>query len=124
MALGFRGFPGVQGGVEVHAENIYRRLASRGCDVEIVMRSPSVPEDIATRLPGISVKRLWAPARTGIEALVHTFLGTLYAALKRPDVLHIHAIGPALMTPLARLFGVRVVITHHSLNYEHEKWGR
>ena len=52
------------------------------------------------------------------------FLGVVRAAFSRPDVLHIHAIGPAIFTPLARAFGLRVVVTYHSLNYEHKKWGR
>jgi glycosyltransferase involved in cell wall biosynthesis len=47
----------------------------------------------------------------------------IYAALARPDILHIHAIGPALVTPLARLLGLRVVVTHHGADYEREKWG-
>jgi len=54
---------------------------------------------------------------------VHTLLGVLYAAVKRPDVLHLHAVGPALLAPLARLFGLRVVVTHHCADYEREKWG-
>jgi glycosyltransferase involved in cell wall biosynthesis len=49
----------------------------------------------------------------------------LYAGLiQRPDVLHIQAIGPAIMTPLARLLGLRVVVTHHGPDYDRQKWGR
>jgi len=40
----------------------------------------------------------------------------------RPDVLHIHAVGPALLTPLARLLGLRVIVTHHGPDYDREKW--
>ena len=45
---------------------------------------------------------MWSPRLKGIEALVHTFLGVLRATITRPDILHIHSIGPALFTPLAR----------------------
>jgi glycosyltransferase involved in cell wall biosynthesis len=41
----------------------------------------------------------------------------------RPDVLHIHAIGPAIVTPLARLLGLRVVVTNHGPDYDRDKWG-
>ncbi len=58
----------------------------------------------------------------GLEALVHTFLGVLYAAIRRPDVVHIHAVGPWLFVPLAKLFGLKVVITHHGQDYLREKW--
>jgi glycosyltransferase involved in cell wall biosynthesis len=68
--------------------------------------------------------RVWAPQSKGLEAIVHTFLGVLYAGLvRRPDILHIQAIGPALMTPLARLLGLRVVVTHHGPDYDRQKWG-
>jgi glycosyltransferase involved in cell wall biosynthesis len=70
----------------------------------------------------VRLKRLWSPKGGALETLVHTFLGTLYAGLVRPDVLHIHAVGPALFTPLARLFGLRVVVTHHGPDYDREKW--
>ena len=50
-------------------------------------------------------------------------LGVLRSAWTRPDILHIHSVGPALFTPLARAFGLRVVVTHHLANYENKKWG-
>jgi glycosyltransferase involved in cell wall biosynthesis len=47
----------------------------------------------------------------------------MYAGVKRPDILHIHAIGPAVVTPLARLIGLKVVVTHHGPDYDRDKWG-
>jgi len=122
MVVGIRGLPGVQGGVETHAEELYPRLAALGCDVEVLTRSPFTPRG-CDRFGDIRLTRLWAPSTTGIEAFVHTLIGVLYAGWRRPDVLHIHAIGPALMTPLARLLGLRVVFTHHGPDYDREKWG-
>jgi len=122
MVLGVRGMPNVQGGVETHAEQLYERLATLGCDVEVLVRTPFVPPG-QQAFGSIRIRRLWAPRKAGFEALVHSVIGVLYAGLKRPDVLHIHSIGPAIVTPLARLFGLKVVVTYHSQNYEHEKWG-
>ncbi len=68
------------------------------------------------------LKRLWSPNGGSLETFVHTLLGTLYAGMVRPDLLHIHAIGPAMLTPLARLLGLRVVVTHHGPDYDREKW--
>lgn len=124
MALGLRGFPRVQGGVETHAQHLYTQLAKQGCRVEVIARSPYLPRDVGAEWQGIILRRLWSPRIKGLEALVHTFIGVLYAALRRPDVLHIHAIGPALLAPLARLCGLRVVVTHHGADYERQKWGR
>lgn len=122
--LGMRGFPNVQGGVEKHAESLACALAELGCDVEAIMRSPYVANGHAARWRNIRIARLWAPRITGLEAFAHTFLGVVRAGFSRPDILHIHAIGPAFFTALARAFGLRVVVTCHSRNYEHKKWGR
>jgi glycosyltransferase involved in cell wall biosynthesis len=121
--LGIRGFPNVQGGVETHAQNLSLRLAELGCDVEVIVRSPYIPRTSRRAFGGITLVRLWSPRIKGVEALLHTFLGVLRAAWTRPDILHIHAVGPALFTPLARALGLRVVVTHHLPNYENEKWG-
>lgn len=122
MVLGLRGFPGVQGGVETHAEHLYQRLSTLGCEVEVLVRAPYWQAAAAQALPAIRFQPLWSPTRSGLEALAHSLLGVTYAALHRPDVLHIHAIGPALVTPLARLLGLRVVVTHHGPDYDREKW--
>jgi len=37
--------------------------------------------------------------------------------------LHIHAVGPSLFTPFARMLGLKVVMTHHGPDYERDKWG-
>ena len=123
VALGLRGFPDVEGGIERHAEHLYPRLAEFGFSITVVVRSPYVQE-VPKEYEGIRFKRLWSPQGGAFETLIHTFLGTLYAGLVRPDLLHLHAVGPALFTPLARLFGLRVVVTHHGPDYEREKWGK
>jgi glycosyltransferase involved in cell wall biosynthesis len=122
MVLGIRGIPSVQGGVETHAEQLYERLAQLGCDVEVLVRTPFVPANYRS-FGSIRLRRIWAPRSSGYEALVHSLLGVLYAGIVRPDLLHIHAIGPSIVTPIARLLGLRVVVTHHGPDYERDKWG-
>lgn len=124
MMLGLRGFPNVQGGVETHAEHLCPRLAGMGCEVTVLVRAPYQPKETGREWQGVKFVSLWAPKSKGLEAIVHTFLGTLYAAVKRPDILHIQAIGPAIMTLPARLLGLRVVVTHHGPDYDRQKWGR
>ena len=123
MMLGLRGFPRVQGGVENHVENLSQELIALGCKVTAVVRSRYQQKEARTRWNGIAVRGIWSPPSSHLEAIVHTFLGILYAATVRPDILHIHAIGPALMTPLARTLGLRVVVTHHGEDYNRQKWG-
>ena len=120
--LGIRGFPDVQGGVEKHAEKLSCALVELGCQVEAIVRSGYVARTRPASWRNITFARIWAPRKSGLEAFVHTFLGVLRAGFDRPDILHIHAIGPALFTPLARALGLRVVVTHHVRNYENDKW--
>ncbi len=122
--LGLRGFPNVQGGVERHAEHLSRCLVELGCEVEAMVRSPYMTDASLQSWQGVKLHSIWSPRVKGVEALVHTFFGVLRAAWTRPDILHIHCIGPALFVPLARALGLRVVVTHHVLNYENEKWGK
>ena len=123
MTLGLRGFPGVQGGVETHAENLYPLITSYGCEVEAIVRARYMRDHMGM-WRDISYVKLWSPRSPRLEAVVHSLLGVLVAAYKRPDILHIHAVGPALVTPLARLLGLKVVITHHGPDYKREKWGK
>jgi len=122
MALGLRGLPNVPGGVEVHASELYPRLQALGAKVTVLGRRSYRPQGAPTQWRGVDIR--WLPSfRTqGVEALMHTLLGVLYAAVRRPDVLHIHAVGPWLWTPLAKLLGLKVVVTHHGQDYLREKW--
>jgi glycosyltransferase involved in cell wall biosynthesis len=122
--LGTRGFPNVQGGVEKHCEELYPRLVKLGCDVTVFARTPYIVRE--KRIPewkGIKFIYLWCPQTKSLEAITHTALGILKARTMSPDILHIHAIGPSLLAPLARAFGLNVIMTHHGPDYEREKWG-
>jgi glycosyltransferase involved in cell wall biosynthesis len=121
--LGIRGFPNIQGGAENHAQYLSAGLIELGCHVEVIVRSPYVAKDSVRTFARVKLVRLWSPRIKGVEALVHTFCGVMRCSLTRPDILHIHSVGPALFTPLARAFGLTVVVTHHLANWESHKWG-
>ncbi len=123
VVVGTRGIPNIQGGVETHCEELYPRLVAMGHDVTIVRRSCYVtPENKSTDYKGVRLKDIYAPRKKSIEAIIHTFLAIIYARWVGADVLHIHAIGPAILTPFARLLGLRVVMTHHGPDYDRQKW--
>lgn len=123
MLLGLRGFPDVQGGVETHVQNLAPLLAERGVVVEAIVRSPYMRATAAQQWHGVRYRRIWCPRSKSFEALVHSLLGVMYAGFRRPDILHIHAIGPSLVAPIGRLFGLKVVVTHHGPDYDRQRWG-
>lgn len=121
--IGLRGFPGIQGGVENHCENIIPRL---GDDFHCVVyqRKPYVNRDVRADYKNIEYVNLPSTRLKGVEAFFHTFIASLHIIFHRnADVVNIHNIGPGLFTPLLKIFGYKVVITYHSPNYEHAKWG-
>ena len=119
--IGTRGFPHIQGGVEKHCEALYPLLA---VDNEIIVfrRMPYVT-DKASSYHNIKFIDLPSTTIKGFEAVLHSFLATVYSVFIRPDAVHIHNIGPAMFAPILKLFRIKVVLTYHSPNYEHEKWG-
>ncbi len=125
LVIGTRGIPDILGGVETHCEELFPRIAAMGHDVTIIRRTPYVTDNnrIAS-YKGVSLVDVPAPRKKSIEAIVHTFRAILKARSLRPDVLHVHAIGPALLIPLARLLGMKVVMTNHGPDYDRQKWGR
>ena len=124
MVLGLRGFPGVQGGIETHVEHLAPALVMLGCSVVVIVRSRYMRDTSLTQWRGVRFLRVWSPKSRRLETIVHSILGIFVAAVRRPDILHIHGVGPALTVPMARLAGLRVVVTHHGADYEREKWGR
>lgn len=124
VVIGTRGIPRIQGGVETHCEELYPRLARLGCDVTVVRRSCYVTDDNReATFQGVQLKDIYAPRKKSIEAIVHTFLGVLYARKVGADVVHCHAVGPSIVVPFARLLGLKVVMTHHGPDYDRRKWG-
>lgn len=125
VVTGTRGIPGIQGGVETHCEELFPRIAAMGHDVTVIRRSCYVTEsNRITEYKGVRLLDVYAPRKKSLEAIVHTFLAVIKARRLGADILHIHAIGPSIMSPFARLLGMKVVITHHGPDYDRGKWGR
>ena len=125
VVIGTRGIPDIPGGVETHCQELYPRLVDMGHDVTVMRRSCYVTDsNRVDSFKGVKLKDVYAPKKKSLEAITHTFLAVIKARRLKPDVLHVHAIGPSLMVPLARLLGMKVVSTNHGPDYDRGKWGR
>lgn len=122
VVTGTRGIPNVMGGVETHCEELFPRIAQAGHDVTVIRRTSYVHDGL-TEWNGVKLVDVKTPKKKSFEAIVHTFRAINRAKRLGADVLHIHAIGPALLTPYARLLGMKVVFTHHGPDYDRDKWG-
>jgi glycosyltransferase involved in cell wall biosynthesis len=121
--IGTRGVPATFGGIEHHVEEIGSRLASRGHDVTVYCRANYVP-DGQREYKGMRIVRLRTVSSKRLDAIVHSALSTVRALGQGYDVVHFHALGPGVMTPLTRYGSrARVVQTVHGLDDERAKWG-
>jgi len=120
--IGARGVVSKYSGIETYYEEVGPRLAQMGYDVTVYCRNYFTPELAIyngmrlVRLPTIRTKHL--------ETAVHTFLSTLHAMFSRCDIVHFHALGPALFSFLPRLAGKKAVVTVQGLDWQRKKWGR
>jgi len=122
--LGQKGIPAHSGGIDQHVDALSRYLVARGHEVTVYCRrsycgqhTPATDEAGPQRIfrPNIPTKHL--------DAITHTLTSTLDVMLRRADVVHYHALGPAALSPLARLAGLPVVVTVHGLDWQRAKWG-
>lgn len=123
--IGTRGFPNIQGGVEKHCELLYSHIARISTENKIIVfrrkayirrKDNNLDKKITfIDLPSTKIK--------GVEAVIHSFLATIYALFLKPEIVHIHNIGPSLFAPILKIRNIKIVLTYHSANYEHNKWG-
>lgn len=122
VVTGTRGIPNIMGGVETHCEELFPRIAKRGFDVTVIRRTDYVKDDLK-EWNGVKLVNIDSPKKKSFEAIIHTFRAINEAKRLKADILHIHAIGPALLVPYAKILGMKVVFTHHGPDYDRDKWG-
>ena len=122
VVTGTRGIPNIMGGVETHCEELFPRIVAQGHDVTVIRRKSYV-HDSLTEWKDVKLVDVETPKKKSFEAIIHTFRAINRAKRLGVDVLHIHAIGPALLVPYAKMLGMKVVFTHHGPDYDRDKWG-
>ena len=122
VVTGTRGIPNIMGGVETHCEELFPRIAKRGFDVTVIRRTDYVKDDLK-EWKGVKLVNIDSPKKKSFEAIIHTFRAINEAKRLKADILHIHAIGPALLVAYAKMLGMKVVFTHHGPDYDRDKWG-
>jgi glycosyltransferase involved in cell wall biosynthesis len=120
--IGQKGIPATYGGIERHVDEIARRLVDRGIDVDVFCRLYYTPP--GTEYHGIGLLRRPSIHTKHLDTATHVAWATFEAMMRRYDVVHFHALGPALFASLPRLTGAKTVVTVHGLDWQREKWGK
>ena len=122
--FGHKSVPSRKGGVEVVVDELGRRLVGLGCEVTCYNRKAKeyrrVPGNV---YEGMSLKYVFTINKKGFAALTSSVCAAIRIAFCRTDIVHIHAEGPATMAGFLKLFGKRVVVTVHGLDWQRSKWG-
>jgi len=123
FVTGTRGVPDIPGGVEKHCQEVYPLIADLGHEVYIATRKPYVATE-QNSWKNIKLIHIYAPRIKSFEAIIHTFLAVIKAWKLKTDIIHIHAVGPGLMVPFAKMLGLKVVVTNHGPDYDRQKWSK
>lgn len=126
--IGSKGLPPRQGGIEHHCAEIYSRIAADGHAVEVFARSSYTQKswNARYRYKNIHVTTLPSIPLRGMDALANSGMASLLASLGQFDIVHFHALGPAIFSWVPRLLApkTKVVVTCHGLDWQRTKWGK
>ncbi len=127
--IGHKRIPGREGGAEVVVNELSTRLVRKGFQVDAYNRRGAHASGREFRhrtgreYRGIRIITIPTFESRNLNAIVYSFLASLRALFGRYDVLHYHAEGPCAMLWIPRLFGKRIVVTIHGLDWQRSKWG-
>lgn len=128
VMFGHKRIPSREGGIEIVVEELATRMAELGQEVTCYNRGghhvsgAQFDSASAENLKQVRLKTVWTLDKKGLAAVTASISGAFRAAFSKADVVHIHAEGPAVMCWLPRLFGKRVIVTVHGLDWMREKW--
>jgi glycosyltransferase involved in cell wall biosynthesis len=121
--IGGRGVVSKYSGIESYYEEVGRRLAERGHEVTIYCRNYFTPPQDGL-YNGMKLIRLPTVRSKHLETVVHTLVSTVHALVRRFDIAHYHALGPALFSYIPRIMGMKTAVTVQGLDWQRKKWGR
>ncbi|KJH71204.1 glycosyltransferase family 4 protein [Aliterella atlantica] len=124
--IGAKGLPPKQGGIEHYCAEVYPRMVAQGHSVDLFARSSYT--DFAWKqeydYEGVRVISLPCVGWRGVDAFSSSAVGAISAIAANYDIIHFHALGPALFSCLPKIASsAKVVVTCQGLDWQRAKWG-
>ena len=119
--IGSRGFPGQTGGVERVLESVCPRLVERGGDVTVYCASWLEHPEASYR--GVALRTVPSVRSKHGDTISRSIVATLRELRGGASIVHYHGMGSAPLALLPRLFGKRVVVSVHAVDWRRSKWG-
>jgi glycosyltransferase involved in cell wall biosynthesis len=120
--IGGRGVVSKYSGIEAYYEEVGKQLAAKGHEITVYCRNYFTPA--IGKHNGMRLVRLPTIRTKHLETVVHTFLSTAHAITQGYDLVHFHALGPALFSFIPRIFGMKTAVTVQGLDWQRKKWGK
>lgn len=125
--VGHKRIPSREGGIEIVVEELATRMVKEGYNVVCYNRKgkhvAGVQYDRVKNYKGVMIKEVFTIDFKGLAAMTSSFFALIRASFGNYNVVHIHAEGPAFFSFLPKLFGKRVIVTIHGLDWNRAKWG-
>ncbi len=125
--IGAKGLPAQQGGIERHCEELYPRMVAQGHSVDLFARQSyaQISDSGPYLVRGVQVISIPVPVDGGLEVLMSCSLAAMSTIGTQYDIVHFHAIGPALFCWIPKLASTaKVLVTCHGLDWQRAKWGK
>lgn len=119
--FGQKAVPSRMGGVEVVVSNLATRMVEKGHEVALYNRKIKGKKSLKW-YKGIDIYTVPTVNRKGLSAISASFFAAMLVSLKKYDIIHIHAEGPAFFSWIPKLFKKKVVVTIHGLDWKRAKW--
>lgn len=124
--IGAKGLPPKQGGIEHYCAEVYPRMVTQGHCVDLFARSSYTESSWFNQddFQGVRVISLPTGHLRGLDAFMSSALGAIASCGQQYDIIHFHALGPALFTWVSRLAtSAKVVVSCQGLDWQRAKWG-
>ena len=109
-------------GVEFYVEHHAKELVKQGKRVDCYVRNWATPKRL-NEYDGIKLIHVPTINTKHLDAAVHSLLSSLRASFSEADTVWYQAIGPAAFSFIPKMFGKKIIVTSHALDWKREKWG-
>ncbi|MBW7955209.1 glycosyltransferase family 4 protein [Patescibacteria group bacterium] len=130
LIIGPRAFPADfvgTSGVETYVYSAVSALVQAEKELEVtVLTRTTYQEQVvsSTPLERVQVRGLIALPGKILEAVSYSLMASIIAAFSKADVVWYHTAGMAIGAWIPALFGKKIWVTIHSLDWQRKKWGR
>jgi len=119
--LGTRGIPASYSGFETCVEQLGQRLVERGHDVTVYCRSHHITYK-GNSYKGMKLVKLPTIPNKYFDTIVHSFISSLHALLKRYDIALYFIAGNSPTCWIPRIIGTKTILNVDGLDWRREKW--